>query len=721
MSVAVLRTTNSDPAAASHPLALAMWRPQPGALMLLGRAPGPLPKAGAVRNAALPATPGIFRAEHWPLDGSGHGFLAAIRLPQAADRSDGAELVLRGSRGADHDFRLTLVGSLDASEFGKKVAAHAGAHAAHLTRFMLDVMRSDDGGDMSQRSDLLGTFLAHAARVDGCVEMIMHVPQRCVILQGWGAGLSEPVELLLPGSSVFRHPASTGDFARADIASPATGSVLALAPAVVDAMNGLEKIFLLAGDYLLCRHVVEPRVLDGEASIGQIRHLLPRLNCSLSLQTLLRASLQPRFAGHDTLNNAGRPVRAALDVAVAAEGAGVYVSGWVFDPAQHLTELHLCAEGYAARFDDSWVRIPRPDVSAAFAANPAFSSPQGHECGFAVSTSVAPPRDKPTYLRFTFADGDLSFVPVRFSPPDSPSVRAALLASVDLHISSGLSVVEQHLAPFMARLPPLGVAASRTLLRGPLERARAIVVPLRTPSLPRSFISGFLLDPLMTDEQVVFVCGPEWGRSQLDLLFSLIRFYALPASVIGVDRTPLPAEAVHEAAAVSQAENFLLASRGIVCTTPGWRDVMHHTAGSEPAVCPTILFEDYSVRFAGPTHITFLDRAPFASIQAPLAGACADLAGEGEPIRADAGTFACCLIRRAALPALAQAVRFATEAGQEAAFFLSLQEAGLHSTWVPSIRVHAPEEDVMQAVAAAPLVDGWMLRHTWGEAPSCAS
>jgi hypothetical protein len=40
---------------------------------------------------------------------------------------------------------------------------------------------------------------------------------------------------------------------------------------------------------------------------------------------------------------------------------------------------------------------------------------------------------------------------------------------------------------------------------------------------------------------------------------------------------------------------------------------------------------------------------------------------------------------------------------------------------VPSVRASAPEEDMMQALAVAPLIDGWMLRRTWGEAPSCAS
>ena len=687
--------------------------------MLLGRSTMPLPKSGSARVAALA---GVFRAEFWPLDGeAGYAFLAAIRLPQKADRAENVELILRGARGADRDFRLALMGSSEEAEFGQQVASLAGSHAARLTHFMLDVMRSDDRGDMRQPRAMLGAFLAHAARTDGCVELIMHVPRRCVLLQGWGARLSEPVEVLLPDSNVLRHPATAGDFPRADLTSPAMGSVLSLVPEAVDAMGGLEKVFLLTGDDLVCRRVIEPRVLDTEASLGQIRHLLPRLSCSAPLQTLLRNTLLPHFAGRDTLNNAGRPVRAALDMAVAAEGGGAYLSGWVFDPASHVAELHLCAEGFAARLDESWIRIPRQDVSTAYAADPAFPAPLSHTWGFAVATPASPSPGQLAYLRFTFTDGDLAFLPIRFAVPDAPAVLKTLLASVDLHKLSGLSIIERHLAPFVAGLPTLCKAPGQILLRGPLDRDRSLVVPLQAASLPRSFVSSFLLDPATSDEQVVFVCGPEWGHAQLEVLFSLIRFYRLPASVIRVAHTPLPADAVLEAAAVSPAESFLLASPGVVGSMPGWRDEIHRAAGEDPVACPTVLFEDRSVRFAGPNRVTFLEGAPFASVQAPLAGACADLAGEGEPTRADNGTFACCLIRRTALPALVRATRFTTEAGQEAAFFLSLREEGLYASWVPSVRISAPEEDATQTGPVSSLIDGWILRQTWGEVRSCAS
>ena len=715
--------TRSAPTTQAHVLAhvQAMWRAQPGALMLLGRTSGPLPKAGSARVATALGALGVFRAEFWPLPGeAGHAFLAAVRLPDRADPADNAELVLRGARNGDRDLRLRLVSASIEPAFGKQVAAIAGTHGAKLARFMLDVMRSDDGSDMRQPDAVLTAFLTHAARADGCVELILHVPETCVLLQGWGMRPTEPVELLLPGAGLPRYPAQSGDFPRSDIATPAAGSVLALPAGAAGALAGVEKVFLLTGDDLLCRRVVEQRVLDADASIGQIRHLLPRLNCSPPMQALLRATLQPQFQGRDTLSVCGRPVRAALDMAVAAEGGGAYLSGWLFDPAGHTAELHLCADGFAARLDETWVRVPREDVSAAFRADPAFPPAPVHESGFAVATPAAPAPGQSAYLRFTFADGDLAFLPVRLVDSGTPSVLNALLGSVDLHKPSGIPIIEQHLAPFIARLRPAHHARGRVILRGPLERARAIVVPLRTAALPRSFVASFLLDAPGDDEQVVFVCGPEWDHARREALVELVRFYQLPASVIAVAHTPQAADAVREAAATTEADSFLLASAWVVGGASGWRETLHHAARCSDAACPTVLFEDRSLRFAGPTSIAFTDRAPFVGIRAPLAGACADLVEAGDAAPTEAGTFACCLIRRSALPALATAAQFTTEPGQEAAFFLALRDAGLNGIWVPSVQVSAPEDEPALTRPASPLVDGWILRQTWEAGARCA-
>ena len=284
-----------------------------------------------------------------------------------------------------------------------------------------------------------------------------------------------------------------------------------------------------------------------------------------------------------------------------------------------------------------------------------------------------------------------------------------------------MAIVAQHLAPFIAHMPSPHEKSGQIVLQGRLERPRAIVVPLRAATLPRSFISNFLLDPAADDEQIIFVCGPEWDHAQREALVGLIRFYELPASILGLAHTPRSAHAVREAAALSQADSFLLASPGVVGSVPGWRASLHRAARADHVACPTVLFEDRSLRFAGPKNIMFLDQAPFVSVHTPFAGACADLASIEQPTEVGGGTFACCLIQRSAVTALANAKKFMTEAGEETAFFLSLREAGMRGTWVPSVRVSAPEEDAALTMPALPLIDGWMLRQTWGEPSQCVS
>lgn len=701
---------------------LAMWRVQPGAFMVLGQAAGPLPKAGSARMTAQLGAPGVFRAEFWPLEGeAGYAFLAAIRVRHVADRADDAELVLRGARGGDRNIRLSLVAASSESGFGKQVGALAGAYAARIARFMLDMMASGENTDMRQPGAVLDAFLTHAGRSDGCIELILHVPQRCVLLQGWGVRPTEPVELLLPGSSLARHSACAGDFPRDDVTAPATGNVLVLPPELAGAMASLNKVFLLTGDELLCRHVVEPRMLNLTDSIGQIRHLLPRLNCPAPVQAMLRASLRPHFDGRDTLNTAGRPVRAAVDIAVSTTGGGGYLSGWLFDPACHVIELYLCAEGIDARLDNCWVRVPRADVSAGFRADPAFPLPPTEEFGFAVAIPMGPQPGQSAYLRLTFTNDEVAFVPVRFVDAGAPSVLTALLASVDLHKSSGVAVVTRHLAPFVAQMPPAQGRSGEILLRGPLERSQAIVVPLRSPALPRAFVANFLQDPAGDCEQIVFVCGPEWDHARRNALIELVRFYELPASIVGVAHTPRSGEAVREATALTEAESFLLACPNVVGSAPGWRAALFRAARTHRVICPTVLFEDRSLRFAGAKSITFLEQAPFVSTHAPFAGACADLVSSGQPTEVESGTFACCVIQRSAVPALAQASRFMTEAGQEAAFFFALRETGIRGVWTPSIRVSAPEEEPVLAAAILPLIDGWMLRQSWEGSSRCAS
>ncbi len=695
------------------------WHAQAGALLLVGHAPGPMPRAGTAQ--AGPGWRGVFRAVSWPLETRpGHPFLAAVRFPDRATVAEGAEFALRGARANDTDIRLVLPPAFGEVEFGQLAGRTAGQHAATVARFLLDVLRPQDENDMRRPSTMLTSFLTEAAQPDGCVELMLCVPDECVLLQGWGPRASDPVEVLLVGPLLRSFAAQPGSFPRADVPAPATGLMLALPPEAADALSGLEKVFILSATTLHSRTIVEHRLLDPADSIGHIQHLLPGLSCPAAMQATLRSALRPRYDGRDTINSGPHPVRAAVDTSAASPGCGTYISGWVFDPARALVSVELCDENEAERIDLAWVRVPRNDVSEAFRLDPALSTSADHSWGFAVSTVLAPTPGQPGYLRFTFKDGDSAFLPLHIGTLDTASLRARIMDSVDLYKSSGPAIIEQHLGPLIARLRPGQMPLARIVIAGPLEREHAIVVALPEPGLPRAFLSGFLQDPLQEDEQLVLVCGPDWTNNNLDTLRMAVRFYALPATILLASDRIGPAAALQQAAAVTSASDFLLCAPCVVSTAQGWRQALRMAARGADFACPTILYEDWSIRFAGVAEMAFHQTPPYAECRIPLAGLSPAHATAAASVPAEFGTFACCFLRRGALAPLQQAPALGTDAGQEAAYFLNARSSELSGLWAPAVQVYAPEDAPRGAGRVAQLVDGWALRsHGQGEV-SCA-
>jgi len=701
---------------------LAVWRVQPGALMLLGRAPGTVPAAGAVQLA--PGSRGAFRSLSWPMareEQGGHAVLMAVRLPDRADPPNGAVLALRGTGGERLTLRLPQAADLarDAA-FGQQAARLAGRHGAAVARFMLDTLRPRADRDVAGVGAMLRAFLSQAAQPDGTIELMAAVPGGCVMLQGWGARIEGPMQVVLAGAALPYFTGHAGEFTRTDTAAPVTGIVLGLPPEAAGALAGIDHVFIVSEHGLHSRNLAEHRLLDPEASAGHIRHMLPSLRCPPPMQALLREALLPRYEGRDTLCNNSRPVRAALDMAVAAPGAGAYLSGWVFDPLRLLAELHLCGAGGArTRIDTAWTRLRRQDVADAFRSTPGFPSSSDADAGFAVS-AAAP--GEALFLQFTFTDGNRAFVPAPTADLADPLVRARLLSSVDLFNPSGPAILERQVAPLFSRLRPAAHSPARVVVPGPGAREYAVVVPLAAPVLPRAFLSSFLQDPLGDTEQLVLVCGPEWDQSALDTLRALVRFYGLPATILACVGTANPAEALREAGRCTTAAVFLLAGPGVSGRDPGWRQALYRAAsGREDAAfaCPTLLYEDWSVRYAGSAELGFQDIAPDAPPQAQVPGMPAAPTAGQAPAPAAIGTLECCALRRPALAALDGAGVLSTDTGREADFFLRLRKAGLAGLWAPSVQIYAPEGAEAQGQAGR-IVDKWVLQEAWRPAASQA-
>jgi len=711
-----------DPGSICIAQALASWRAQPGAFLVVGFATAVIPESGAVRCESGPATLGVFRCKTWPgrrADDAGrYGFLIAIRLLDGGDPPADEILLLRGESGQTLALQLPDVPATEEA-FGEQVAGVAGSHTAPIGRFMLDMLRPRGGQHPPQVGITLGrmlrAFLTKAAEDDGCIEIMIRVPDGAVMLQGWGARLQGPVHIVLAGTTLPWFPGHAGEFDRSDIVPPAVGVMLALPAEATSALGDLDHVFVISERGVHSRTLVEHRLLDSTDSVGHIRHMLPSLRCPPPMKELIGEILRPHYEGHDTLSECRHPVRAAIDFAATGQGAGAYVAGWVFDPDRRLASLHLCGtSGYSARMDETWTRVSRPDVTDAFRNTSGFPPPADHDSGFSVSVADVPPASETLYLQFTFVDGDRAFLPIAACGLEDHGARIRMLAGVDMFKPSGLTILERHVAPLVARLPHAPDPNGQVFLRGPTGRKHAIVIPLVAGRLPRPFVSGFLQDPPDGTEQIVFVCGPDWNPMQLDSLRGLIRFHDLPASILLAPDVIGAVAALRIAAGATQADFFLLAMPE-VSGPGGWRHALRASMPPGAAfACPTLLYEDWSIRYAGSGELRFEEAAPFAWLHAPLAGMPATLAAGSAPVTARMGTLACCAIPRATLAAVPGSAILATDAGSEADFLARLGASGQSGVWVPSVHVYAPEAIAdARPGGAERIVDGWVLRQKW--------
>ena len=680
---------------------VAAWRVAPGASMVLVRVAGAFPAVGVV---AGPRLRGAFRAVCW-----GGSALLAMRVVEGVEAGAGAAVTLRSEAGS---WSFVMPAASGDVAFGQLVAG-CGADAAG---FLLDTLRPSGERDVSDVyphvSTMLRAYLSAAAQPDGCIEIMACVPGGCVMLQGWGAAISGPVRVMLGTSSLPVFAAQAGGFARTDVALPAAGVMLVLPAEAAAALAGVDHVFVLSEAGLHGRALVEHRLLDASASLGHVRHMLPALRGPAAMLRTLREALRPRYDGRDTLTGGLVPVRAALDAVLASPGAGAYVSGWVFDPRRLLAAVHLCGSaGFEARVDEGWTRVRRPDVSEVYRGVADFPAAADDMAGFAVGVAVAPAVGEALHLRFTFADGDRAFLPVQAADPADAVVRARVLAAVDLYKPSGLAIVERQLAPLLARVRA-APGRVEVVLAGPEGCREAVVTALADPVLPRALLSGFLHDRTEADEQLVLVCGPAWTAAGLDGLRELVAFHALPATIVCLDVVPAAAAALAAAAQVCPAERLLLAAPGVSGREAGWRRALREGLGAAAFACPTVLYEDWSIRWAGSAQLRFRETAPYAEAAVALAGLPAGLAAAEGSRRSDFGTLECCLVARRAVGALEGEGAMSTAAGQEAAFFGRLQEAGMAGLWVPSVQVYAPEEAVV-ASAVETMADGWMLRRAW--------
>ena len=413
----------------------AAWRVSSSSLMMLGWQYEHPAVEGNVSLQKTGAQAGRFVGTAWPIfvgRTRAYRFLAAVQLPGAEAQADDS-LLLTGKRANDDSVLARLPAQfLDGVAFGAELARAAPAGAASaIAKFLLNVFPPATVSASTPIRGMLKGFLEAAAKADGCIEVLGGIKDQCVILQGWGRPHEAGSHIVLVDASLRSHIAQPASFKRTDIEPPCSGQVLVL-PGAITQEGRIEAVFLLGTDGIRCRTVLATqRLLSQNDTAGHVRDMLPKLECDEATRAILKAAARPRFEGRMTVYDGGHPVRISIDLAVASREAGMFLTGWLYDPAGLVESVHLRrGQASSARLDQAWTRIARPDVSDAFRADPALPpcDPGEHDHGFAVQSEepAALLVDGASYLELVFADGWCGFMPLTPSPLKGEASRCAL-------------------------------------------------------------------------------------------------------------------------------------------------------------------------------------------------------------------------------------------------------------------------------------------------------
>ena len=698
----------------------------PDSVLLLGWLRGVLPAAAAATCESVPAR-GQYGTFLWARDGKAgaHWFLVVVRLAGVAERGRGRTLLLHapGSR-AHHAARLPE-DWMPGAGFAARLAELLGAQAPRALDFLRASAAASEGGWSAGLDAVIGQLLRASARHRGAIEIRGMIGGGGLFVQGGGvAAAQERVELLVEHDRLEAAEGCFLTFDRSDIETPAAGLAglvrLGAAPA-----ERVKRLWLRGGEGYEALEVIAGGVLlEPDKAVAHLHGLLPALRGPREVARTFRRAARPRFTGQDTLSGHAEPVRAAVDLAVLQPGVGYYLTGWVLDPAGRLSGVTLRdGSGAGHRLDPRWTRVLRPDVTSGFREDRRFEGllGQGDLHGFTVFVP-APDAEagRRHHLEFEFHDEFCAFLPLRVERADEPLMLRRLLESFDIHKPSAAEIVERHLGPLLRQgRRPLRAAADRPAV----EAETAVLVPLLGNDVRRvaPFLAQFGMHRLEEGARMLIVCGDAADGAVRRAVERCADFYGVAASVLAAPGACDAAAALQAGIDASASPRLLFLSPLIFVEDAGWIGRLHAAlaaAGAAGAVSPTVLHEDFSIRFAGIDGVRAIDGPPFGAPQARFAGYPRGWASGGGAQPVVAGALECCLLLREAVEAAGGVGGGAGLAATQALrLFLGLRRSGFATLWTPEVEVYDLGNPAARGdeywLKTAGWVDGWCLRETW--------
>jgi hypothetical protein len=715
-------------------------------LMLLAWSEQPLPREGFASLKKNHGDDGRFRAVSWrasagttaPPSAAAAWYLIATRISDAGEAQPGDQIALRPANSRREVLACLPESLLDASEFVGKLVSTLGPQNLVVATFVRQNFIGRAPRDGEDVSSFVAEFFRRAAREDGVIEIVGAPATDVVLLQGWSSGLPAGAsDLVLEAASLVSGRLQIAEFHRSDLAPPAHG-IIGLATADGIAPETLKALyFVVAGELRRVRVLPERLVLEQAEAAAHLRGILPSLKGGDRVVHLLRQLARARYAGHDTLSSTRRPVAAAIDLAVSVAGSGFYVTGWFLDPLGQSSAIALRSTAdLSARIDLSWTRVPRPDVIGSFAADSRFQGVLGSAdlVGFSVFLPCAMMAESARYYLDIEVADECLFLPVVVSTAggNGEGLRR-ILESVDLHQPTANQVIQSQIGPLLRSSSALAGVSARghiVLAGDPQRRSETVIVlPAVGPSPDvRVTLAQFGIDRLTADEHLVIVCSAEASETSRRAIARTLDFYGIAGTLICSEDRLDHCEALALGARLAAAPRLLFLAPSVFGRRLGWVQTLRRAGkslGDADAISPTVLYEDFSVKFSGIDTVEPIIDAPYVRVDGPCIGYSDHWLAGRAPRKVLAGTIECCLVTRAAFDKIGGfAGNYALPDLKGLDFFLRLRAAGANVFWIPEVAVVAVDDGACgQAeywARVGRLADGWMLAETLREAAATA-
>jgi O-antigen biosynthesis protein len=695
-------------------------------LLLFGWIDRTLPSSGTASFSDGADSAGTYDGHFWPRDEASLWFVALLRFDDIAQiRPQRLSIV-----GADHGTRYTIppIQNIKINPWTLLTTLKEDMPEAMPVVFDFLHTSLSETAQSERTTRLMLAFLQSMAQPDGFVEIFGCMTGLGTLMQGWSFNLTAGEHDLLIETEGCRTFSSTiGSFDRSDLPSTARGVLGVMIGADTLDLGRIRRIYHKAAKGWCYLEIFENHtLLNDQSAVPHLRAMLPTLTGEPGVLRTLKRLSNAQYEGFETVSRLEIPVRVGLDTAVRVPGAGTLVTGWVLDPDHHVSAITLKGIGVSARIDLDWCRANRRDVSEAFAKDALFAGKiLAGEDAHGFLSFVPEPADSPEqcerYLELSLTDDACAFMPVATSKSGAPALRR-LLSTIDLNDPASETIISRHIGPLVqaaGRSQSTAEAFATVYTMGkvlPSPRV-SVIVPIADGRDDIDVtLAKLAIDRDFRDTEIIIASGAGAHERLSPSLRRFAGFYNLSIKLVPCPQAHDIYQAMDAGVRHAASDMLLLLSPSILPTSTGWLSDLewaYKTCGKNGMVSPTLLYEDFSIRFAGIQQISA------QSAVSQYAGYSRDWLKGREIATVQAASTDCALIPRAAfLDAGGFSDDFVGTDFKGVDFCLKLRAAGHTCLWLPTVQLIAldetPREQTQEYwLQTGGLVDRWGFERKW--------